>query len=339
MGSILIVDDSPGDRLLVKEILKKGGYTDILMASSAAAAYEALGMGKPGAGEPDIDLILMDIVMPGVNGIEACYQIKSDENLRDIPIVMVTALGETDSLKMAFGGGAIDYIVKPVNRTELLARVRSILRLKYEMDRRKAREKELLEITRQLKAANKVLQSFSSLDGLTSIPNKRFFDEFFAREWVRAIRYERPISLLLIDLDFFALYNEIYGRHSGDFLLKEVAKTLSSMEEKPADLLARYGDEEFAFMLPETGRREAIAIAERVREKVSKLSIRHEGSNVSDVVTVSIGGASAIPERGLSKEGFIKLVEESLRIAKRQGHDQVVVTAPEAEKITGAVES
>lgn len=152
--SILIVDDSPEVRGMLQMILETAGYQDILLAESAREAFHHLGMGSPGTHTANVELVLMDVQMPDMDGIEACRRIKGVERLRDIPIIMVTALAETGFLDVAFSFGATDYVTKPLNRAELLARMRSALSLKHEMDRRKAREQELEQALRE----NKVLR-------------------------------------------------------------------------------------------------------------------------------------------------------------------------------------
>lgn len=158
--TILIVDDSAGQRLLLSSLLKSEGYTALQTAQSAREAFDKLGLGDNGhSAEPgDVDLILMDISMPEMNGIEACQRIKAAEPLYDIPIIMVTSSTEDEDLQAAFAAGAVDYITKPANRVEMMARVRSALRLKKETDERKARERELLALTHQLADLNGRLQ-------------------------------------------------------------------------------------------------------------------------------------------------------------------------------------
>jgi len=151
---ILIVDDLPDSQVLLKSFLMAGGYTDLLIAGSSLDAFKLLGMENPEGVGTGIDLILMDILMPGLDGIETCHLIKATECLRDIPIIVVTATDELKYIEMALDAGALDYINKPVSRVELLARVRSALKLKHEIDRRKALEQELAELKRQVKKVN-----------------------------------------------------------------------------------------------------------------------------------------------------------------------------------------
>lgn len=157
--SILIVDDSATQRKLLQQLLKKGGFTEVILAKSAKEAFECLGLNAPEQAAK-IDLILMDILMPEINGLEACRQIKAAEHLRDIPIIMVTGMSDVENLETAFAAGAMDYIVKPAKELELFARVRSSLKLKEEIDKRKARERQLMrEIDKRRQAEEKLLYS------------------------------------------------------------------------------------------------------------------------------------------------------------------------------------
>src|SRR5215831_5956362 len=163
--SILIVDDSLDERLLLQTILKGAGYTDVSTAESAADAFRQLGMMNLPAIAPNIDLILMDIVMPEMDGIEACRRMKVYDPLKDVPIIIVTANTELEALQLAFSAGAMDFITKPLRKIELITRVRSALKLKHEMDHRKAREQELREKTSELEEKNEILRRLSSMDG------------------------------------------------------------------------------------------------------------------------------------------------------------------------------
>jgi diguanylate cyclase (GGDEF)-like protein len=280
-------------------------------------------MDNPASVSTDIDLILMDIVMPEMDGIEACRLIKSFEYLRDIPVIMVTATMQMKELQMAFAAGAIDYITKPLNKVELLARVSSALKLKREIDNRKAREQELLKLTQRLEELNQMLQRLSSLDGLTGVANRRHFDLVLKQEWRRAIRDATPLSLILIDVDFFKAYNDTYGHQMGDECLKRVADSLKGVLKRPTDLIARYGGEEFVVLLPKTDIEGASALAEEMRTAVEALRITHARSQVTDRVTISLGVATIVPNRDSSSTELITEADQALYGAKQGGRNRV----------------
>ncbi|MBU0731197.1 MAG: diguanylate cyclase [Proteobacteria bacterium] len=323
--SILIVDDSKVIQVLLGTTLKKAGYTDLHFLSSAEECFDFFGLydDTVGAVAGNVDLILMDIVMPVIDGIEATRRIKEEAHLKDIPVIMVTAKDESEVLQMAFAAGAVDYIVKPVKKQELLARVRSVLRLKHEMDRRKSREKELLEVTRQLEEANRTLQRFSYMDGLTSVSNRRYFDDTLKKEWKRAMREKTFISLIMLDIDFFKAYNDYYGHQGGDECLKQVAVMLSDAIKRASDFVARYGWEEFVLVLPNTNLEGAITVAENVKKELAALHLKHERSSVSDQVTVSMGIASSKPGKGSEQDNLVRDADRALYRAKSEGRDQI----------------
>ncbi len=224
--SILIVDDALVVQAYFETLLHEEGFTDIIQANSAPEAFALLDFDHPDGREPAIDLILMDVLMPGMDGIEACHLLKSHPRLRDIPVIIVTAVEDLDNLQVAFDAGALDYLTKPPNKIELIARIRSALRLKEEMDRRKAHERELLILTQQLAEANLELERLATHDALTGIANRRFFNQSLEHEWRRAVRAPHLLSVIMIDIDCFKAFNDTYGHQAGDDCLKAVASAL-----------------------------------------------------------------------------------------------------------------
>ncbi|MDQ7830974.1 MAG: diguanylate cyclase [Desulfovibrionaceae bacterium] len=313
---ILVVDDSISQAMLLTGILRQAGYANIVEAHDAAAALNTLENGVGRDGDPDVDLILMDIVMPGMDGIEATKRLKADERFRDVPVIMVTVRDEVASLERALEAGANDYISKPVNRLELCARVRSVLRLKEEIDRRKARERELEALTERL-------EQLSNQDGLTSVSNRRRFEEVYEKEWLRAKRDGSPLSLLMIDIDCFKAFNDTYGHLRGDCCLKAVAEAICIVLKRPGDFVARFGGEEFVVILPGTGEAGALVIAEDIRENVRSLDIEHATSLAAERVTVSIGVASLIPRADLTAKSLLQASDAALYQAKSNGRDRV----------------
>ncbi len=317
---ILVVDDSRSQVMLLSGILRAAGHEDLLTAHDAGEALSILEDRMAADGDPGVDLILMDIVMPRMDGIEATKRLKADERFRDIPVIMVTVRDEAASLERALEAGAIDYISKPVNRLELCARVRSVLRLKEETDRRKARERELEALTEKL-------EQLSNQDGLTAVSNRRRFEEVYAKEWPRARREGMSLSLLMIDIDCFKAYNDTYGHLKGDACLKAVAEAICMALKRPGDFVARYGGEEFVVILPGTDAYGARAIAGEIREHVRGLNMEHASSSVAGVVTVSIGIASVVPRADIDSRALLSASDEALYLAKTNGRDRVEMGA------------
>ncbi len=321
--SILIVDDTPVNLVLLEDILKQEGYGDIHCVGSAREAFAFLERGGPLG--PDVDLILMDVVMPGMDGIEACRQIKAQERLKDIPVVMITVRDDTEALQQSFAAGANDYIIKPVKETELLSRTRSVMRLKREIDCRKAREAELLRMTEQLEIINKTLENLINIDSLTEVANRRYFDRLLENEWQRAIRRADSLALLMIDLDDFKAYNDTHGHQKGDQCLRQVASALNEVIKRAGDLVVRYGGEEFAVVLPNTDSEGAMVVAERLRSEIDTLKIPHEHASSGDTLTVSIGIAAGVPKEGDDRRQIVTAAESALYIAKSEGRNCIRV--------------
>ena len=322
---ILVVDDSRLALAALEATFVNQGMTNIVTARSAEEALKLLGIdnGADPAQAADYDLILLDIVMPDMDGIKVCKRLKGQDLTRDIPVIMTTSRTDFESLRQAFEAGAMDYLTKPINEVELMARANSALALKAEIDQRKSREQQLLELTARLSEANKELKRLSSMDGLTGVANRRLFDESLRAEWRRAMRNQSMLTIVMVDIDHFKLYNDQYGHLAGDECLKKVAAAMQSCLRRPADLLARYGGEEFVALLPDTNQSGALQLANHARRMVQKLAIPHAASPVAEAVTVSLGVASAIPQQGQDAASLVETADKALYRAKNNGRNQV----------------
>ncbi|MBI4799895.1 MAG: diguanylate cyclase [Desulfarculus sp.] len=323
-AKIMVVDDSRLARASLEELLRREGYHDITQMDSGQAAADHLGLDKtrtPSNRRPD--LILLDIVMEGLDGIGLCQRLKAHQDLRHVPVIMLTAQADSESLRQAFQAGAMDYVTKPHREVDLALRVRSALTLKAEIDRRKAREAELVEVTQKMVALNRKLRLLSNLDGLTGISNRRFFDEAFQREWRRALRQGHPLGVLMIDIDHFKAYNDYFGHAQGDECLKQVARCLLEGLRRPGDLLARYGGEEFVVVLADTDQQGALVVAEGLRQAVERLGLPQAGSCPAQVVTVSIGAAAALPQEGQAEHDLLAQADRALYRAKALSRNRV----------------
>lgn len=291
---ILIVDDEAANIKLLANALKS--EYQISFARNGSEALALLG------GETPVDLVLLDIMMPGMNGYELCHRLKADPATCNIPVIFITAMSEVEDETRGLEIGAVDYITKPFTMAIVKARVRTHLELKRHRD---------------------LLENLSSLDGLTGIPNRRRFDEVARKEWKRSIREGVPLSLLLIDIDGFKAFNDNYGHLAGDDCLKQVATTLAHVIRRPSDFLARYGGEEFVALLPRTDRAGAAIVAEQMREAVAGLGIPHAHSPTAPNLTISLGVATVLPTIRHSLSGLIDAGDQALYRAKHGGRNRV----------------
>ncbi|PJZ54853.1 diguanylate cyclase domain-containing protein [Leptospira adleri] len=321
MNSILILDDAQENCMLMQGILRRSGYKDTLTSQSPDEVVEWLSLKSSEPPKKVFSLILLDILLPGITGIEILRLIREKPELKDIPVIMITALKESNVLQEAFDTGAIDYVVKPFDSIELLARVRSALRLFEEMSRRIEREKELEKLTDQLQEVNAYLLAIARTDGLTGLFNRRYFDEVLATEWKRCWRTGNSVALLMMDIDHFKLFNDTYGHQAGDHCLKQVSAAIRECARRAGDVAARYGGEEFAVILPETSESNAVVVSRNILEKVEKLSIPHSASKTDSIVTISIGMATLSPSPENSITELIERADKALYLAKEEGRN------------------
>jgi diguanylate cyclase (GGDEF)-like protein len=307
---ILLVDDDPGSIQLMGRIL-----SSVASLRFATNGEDALRLARESAP----DLMLLDTEMPGMSGFKTCGALKADPALADVPVIFVTSHSEPELEVSGFELGAADFIAKPVSAPLLLARVRTQLRVKHMSDE---------------------LRRLATMDVLTGVANRRRFDESLEAEWQRGIRSGHPLSLLMIDVDHFKLFNDRYGHPAGDSCLRSVAQALTGTISRPGDLVARYGGEEFAVLLPQTACEGAEHVARYVLGAVEALAIAHEDSSTARHVTVSVGigcyvqnspglapppAASRFsrdPRARHSPLDLVKAADEALYAAKHAGRAQ-----------------
>jgi two-component system, cell cycle response regulator len=303
---ILVVDDHPDNLEIIKARLESRGL-DVETATNGQEALDSVMANPP-------HLILLDVMMPLIDGYEVARRIKSDETLPFVPIILVTARDSTQDKVEGLDAGADDYLTKPINFPELEARVRSMLRIKRLQD-------ELDEKNRELEVANRRLRRLSITDGLTELFNHRHMHELLHEEFERTKRSEEPMAVAMLDLDRFKQVNDTYGHPTGDVILYETGKILRDTARE-IDMVGRYGGEEFIAILPGADEEAAARFAERVREAVANHVYRDEATEVR--MTVSSGVASFPGEADPYPEALIRRADQALYVAKETGRNRVV---------------
>jgi diguanylate cyclase (GGDEF)-like protein len=355
-NKILVVDDVPVNVQLLTTYLASVGY-DVFTARDGQEALDKVAAVQP-------DLILLDVMMPKLNGFEVCERLKSDSATKIIPVIMVTALNEIEDKIKATESGADDFVSKPFNKLELLTRVKSLLRIKQLHDELRAKVKELEQ-------ARERLRQLAITDGLTGLYNHRYFKEHLEQELLRANRHLLHVSVVMLDIDHFKKFNDTYGHPAGDAILRMIAKLLKDNIRK-IDLAARYGGEEFCLVLVETNKPAAAIAAEKVRRIVeahhfdhaytetqsisaiaageaiaawSPLPVEQPAPNLAEVasgnwhgnnsnshnnhppknrITISMGVAT-FPDDAVELSQLIEIADQRLYRAKKQGRNQVVI--------------
>jgi two-component system chemotaxis family response regulator WspR len=268
-------------------------------------------------------VILQDLVMPDIDGLMMVRYFRVNKATSKIPIIVLSTKEEAAIKSEAFKLGANDYLVKLPDKVELIARIRYHSQAYINQLERDEAFQALEESKTKLAEANRTLQKLSSLDGLTGIANRRSFDETLSKEWHRAMRNSKPLGLIMLDIDFFKLYNDHYGHQGGDDCLKNVANGLESAIHRDSDFLARYGGEEFSVVLPDTELDGAIKVAEAMREGIHSMEIPHAKSKVSDFVSISVGVSSLVPLQATEPEILIAAADQALYKAKEDGRNIV----------------
>lgn len=288
---VLIVDDEPANIQVLAEALP--GY-DLSFATSATRALEL-------AMEQAPDLILLDVVMPGMDGFDALRWLKAEARTQHIPVIFVTAMTEIEDEERGFAFGAVDYIQKPISPAIVRARVRTHIELKRQRD---------------------LLEEHAAMDGLTGIANRRRFDQELGRGWHAAQRSGLPLTLMLIDVDQFKRYNDFYGHSPGDECLRRVAEALHAAFSRGEDIAARYGGEEFALLLAGA---DGANQARRALDAIYALQIPHARSETGLFVSISVGVVTTIAAPGASADAALTLADGLLYAAKHGGRDRAEV--------------
>jgi diguanylate cyclase (GGDEF)-like protein/PAS domain S-box-containing protein len=410
--AILIVDDAPDNLGMLRTMMLRQGY-QTFVATSGDRALDIAQRVKP-------DLILLDIVMPGIDGLETCRRLKAHPATTRIPVIFMSARGETEDIVAGFDTGAADYIAKPLRLEEVCARVRAQLRLHSSSETQTEQADRLRLIvdsmdqgllivercgrvqyanpacdrylgyapaelvgrslqelldgkesgrgegadamrygTREVrirhrdgglramdltmtpmhtadglfvvllhdithhKQSEDALQRAALLDPLTQIANRRHFDEFLRKEWLRAVRNAQPLSLVVLDVDHFKLYNDTLGHAAGDTCLQKVAETLQMHAARPTDLAARYGGEEFVLLFAETPAENAARLAEMIRAAVEALQVPNPRSTTSPWLTVSVGVATIVPTQLDAIDNLFVCADRAMYAAKAGGRNRV----------------
>ena len=323
---VLLVDDQAMVGEAIRRMLENEDDIDFHFCDDPAKALET-------AVEVKATIILQDLVMPDIDGMTLLRFYKNHPDTKNIPVIILSSKEDVEIKSDTFANGANDYLVKLPEPIELVARIRAHTRHYLSTKQRNEAYEAMSIMQEQLAAANSQLeehnvelQRLSSQDGLTGIPNRRRFDEFLDEEWRRATREKdgTEISLIMIDIDYFKIYNDSYGHQAGDDCLKKVAWALNESVHRATDLIARYGGEEFVCVLVNTPLEGAMVIAENMRKAVENADLPHNHSEVSDTVTISLGVSVLTPTKDNSSESLIKAADDALYKAKETGRNQVI---------------
>jgi len=313
MGAlVLVVDDSPAIRRqicgVLGELQELEGVDEFLEAADGLQAFKLLVDRRP-------DLVVCDLIMPKFDGLKFLALRATRPELANIPVIMLTAEGDATRKVEVFELGASDYVTKPFDNEELLARVRVHYRLKILQD--------------ELREANKRLEALADTDGLTGLYNRRYFDGLLLREMQRTARYKTPIGVVLLDIDHFKYVNDTFGHPMGDEVLKNTAKLVTA-GIRVTDCAARYGGEEIAIVFTQTSATGVAEVTERLRQTIERFEHEYEGHRVKRTASFGVGliDGKGVP---LTPKELVERADRALYCAKRGGRNRVVVWTPELE--------
>ena len=325
---VLLVDDQAMIGEAIRRALLGQPNIEFHYCSNPGRAVEVAEKIKP-------TVILQDLVMPDIDGLTLVRQYRDNPATKDIPIIVLSTKEEAAIKSAAFAQGANDYLVKLPDNIELIARIRYHSKAYLNQLQRDEAYRALRESQEELLEKNIELARLTNVDGLTGLNNRRYFNEFAEIQWKHAIRKKTWLSVLMIDVDDFKKYNDTYGHLAGDEVLMDVGSVIQKCANRPTDLAARFGGEEFIVVLPATSLEHGRALGEKLCQRVEQLGISHSGSSAGKVATVSVGCASMIPQRGDTLVALVNAADHALYEAKHLGKNRAVA---EAKTNTGSVD-
>jgi len=300
--TILVVDDTESNVDILVELLSDADY-EVMVALDGESALEIVK-------EERVDLILLDIMMPGMDGYDVCRALKSDSKTREIPVIFLTADTSEASIEKAYEIGGNDYVTKPFRPKELLARVH--------------RELQMQALIRELKMSREEMKRLAITDGLTHLYNRRYFSEISRDIFRIAHRDHKALSVIMLDIDHFKRVNDTYGHQAGDEVIRELAAILQA-QKRESDIVCRYGGEEFVILLPETETEGAKKVAEKIRRSVMDHPVSAgEGTDIE--FTVSLGVAEVDHPNDRSIEEALSRADDALYEAKENGRNRVCIS-------------
>jgi len=312
---VLLVDDQVMVAEGIRRMLDAEQDIDFHYCSDPSKAVQMAAQLKP-------TVILQDLIMPNIDGYTLVKSYRKEKITSNIPVIVLSTKEDPKDKSVAFENGANDYLVKLPDKIELIARIRAHTKAYLTQLERDEAFRKLGELQKELQRSNAELQKLTCLDGLTCIANRRRFDDFIRKECLRSARDSTTIALILIDIDYFKLYNDNYGHLKGDECLQKVAAALQKAVQRPADLVARYGGEEFAVVLPSTDASGAMKIADSLRHTVEALELSHAYSPLTNIITISMGIACKVANEKTSPADLIEMADEALYEAKNAGRNQ-----------------